>query len=77
LLDEGGAMVACEDLVDRRVGAELEHRRPMEGVTVEGEGPYVVWNAFVEPLSRQATSYVCTVERIEGGWRLVDIATHR
>jgi hypothetical protein len=51
---------ACEDLIDRRVGAELEHRGPMEGATVEGEGPYVVRNGFVEPLSRQATSYVAS-----------------
>jgi hypothetical protein len=70
-------MVACEELVDRPVGAELEHEGPMEGATGEGDGPYTVRSAFVESATRVRTSYVCTVEQIDGGWRLVDLTTSR
>jgi hypothetical protein len=74
---EGGAMVACEQLINQRLGAEVEHQGPRDGATVEGEGPYVVRSSYTEPTTRRTTSYTCTVERTEGGWRLVDLATDR
>ena len=77
-LDEAGASVACEQLIDQRVGAELVHRTVAEGgAVVEGEGPFVVRGAFAEPADGTTTAYVCTVERIEDGWRLMDLTTDR
>lgn len=77
-LDQAGASVACEDLIDRRVGVELQHRTVAEGgAVVSGEGPFVVEGAFVEPVDGTVTEYVCTVERVDGGWRLVDLVTDR
>lgn len=73
----GGAMVACEQFVDRRVGATLEHLSPMDGATVAGDGPYVVRSAFTAPGTRRRTAYVCTVERGEQEWRLLDLVTDR
>lgn len=77
-LDQAGASVACEDLIDRRVGTELQHRTVAQGgAVVEGEGPFVVRGAFVEPADGTTTEYVCTVEKIDDGWRLVDLVTDR
>lgn len=76
-LDQAGASVACEDLIDRRVGVELQHRTAAQGMTVSGEGPFTVDSAFVEPATGEVTGYRCTVERVDGGWRLVDLATDR
>lgn len=74
---EGGAMVACEKFVNQRVGAELTHRSPMEGATVDGDNPYVVRSAFTEPATGHTTEYQCEVERIPDGWRLIDLSTDR
>ena len=71
------AAIACEQIINRRVGVELEHRGPAEGATVTGDGPYVVHSAYVEPVTRRITNYACTVERIPDGWRLVDLQTDR
>lgn len=75
--DRASAMVACETFVNERVGAELEHRSPMDGAVVEGDGPYVVHSAYVEPLTRRTTSYTCTVEPAEDGWHLIDLTVSR
>jgi hypothetical protein len=75
--DAGGAAVACETFVNQRVGAQLQHRTPAEGETVEGDGPFVVHGAFTELAARKVTTYTCTVEKTDNGWHLADLKTDR
>ncbi len=72
-------MVACESIIDRRVGADLTHDGPLEGATVTGSGPYVVRSAFTDPATARLTNYVCTIERnaADDGWQLIDLTTDR
>lgn len=69
------ALVACEQAVEQRVGAELEHGGGQ--ARLDADGQYVVRSSFVEPTSGRTTSYVCTVARDGEGWRLVDLVTDR
>lgn len=69
--------MACEQLVDRRIGQAVAHLGPMEGATVEGEGPYVVHGGYTTPDGARAVRYDCTVERAGNGWRLLDLVTDR
>mgnify|MGYP002651476903 CR=1 FL=1 len=76
--DEAGALVACEQLVDQRVGAQLEHLGPLDGASAEQAGEqWVVTGGFTEPRGGGLTRYTCTVARDGDSWRLVDLATDR
>lgn len=71
-----GAGVACEQFVERRAGADVEHGDWQEAdVTGEGDGPYVVQSRF--SAGGTWNVYRCEVERTSDGWRLIDLKTDR
>lgn len=70
------AAVVCEQLVDQRVGAELVHRSPETGAEPAGRGRYTLRSSFTER-DGSRTGYTCTIERVEGRWRLVELVTDR
>lgn len=70
------AGVACEQFLERRVGAEVEHGDWQDAdVSGGGKSPYVVQSRF--NAGGQWSVYRCEVERTDDGWTLVDLTTDR
>lgn len=71
-----GAGVACEEFLERRAGANVEHG-DWQDADVRGGGgkPYVVQSRF--SIDGAWSVYRCEVERTDDGWTLVNLTTDR